>query len=125
MPGDKDERWIFMSARLRLEASLAILMAAGRAMSLARIEASWKLLDRAQADFVIFTHPHKPIGPDMKSLTWGLATAAGSPSDKDVQAAFGDLVITSAALEALMAGGGLTWDMPAPGEVVLPRLTKV
>jgi hypothetical protein len=117
MSDDSDKRWIVMSARLRLKASQAILMAAGEAKvgSLARIEASWKLLDRARADFVIFNHCHQLIGVGMTSLSHGPAAAVIHRSDKGCQAAFGDLVITSADLEALMAGGGQTWDMPAEG----------
>jgi hypothetical protein len=106
-----------MSARLRLQASHALLLAAGKAKvgSLARIEASWKFLDRARVSFVIFNHPHKPIAPDKKPLSVWRAVAPGSTSGGDSRAAFGDLVITSADLEALTAGGGQTWDMPPAG----------
>jgi hypothetical protein len=114
VPGDgydDDRHWLLMSARHRLKASHAILIAAAdaRTASLVRIEASWKLLDRARVNLVIYSQPHKSTGLDVKSLSTWTAVAA-----------FGDLVITSAALEALLAGGGQTWDMPGEGVLAVP-----
>jgi hypothetical protein len=41
-------------------------------------------------------------------------------SDKETCTAYGGLVITSAALETLLAGGGKTWDVPAAGIMARP-----
>jgi hypothetical protein len=114
MRDDQENRWVVMSARRRLAASQAKNVAAGPASlgSLDSIAASWKRLDRARVDFTIFNHRHRPIGPELRPPGAWQDAAAACSSEKASQVAFGDPVISSAALEDLMGEGGQTWDPP-------------
>jgi hypothetical protein len=126
MSDSKEKRWKYMSARHRLRITRSGLSdeKVGKVSPLTRIEAAWKLLDRAQADVALFYHSHQPMGLVMTSSCSKPEAAATLPSTLVCEPSFGNLVITSDALQILLAEGSQAWDGPVAAPCSLPATRR-
>jgi hypothetical protein len=121
MLDDGKSCWNIMSARQRVQPSRPVsrVTADAKIKSLAHIEKTWKVLDRARFDLVIHYHCHRPDELAMNRFVTQPAAAARRP-DEDAQAALGNLVITSAELEALLGANNRARHIPASWMAVRP-----